>query len=61
MKIKTIIFIFLLLMKGYSLQKDDLSINFLPSTKYKMNSKDLSILKSDIERQVILKLKKDKM
>jgi len=33
-------------------QKDDLRINFLPSTKYKMNTKDLSILKSDIERQV---------
>ena len=53
MKINYVIIIFLFIFSNYVLcQKDDLSINFLPSTKYKMNTKDLSILKSDIERQV---------
>jgi hypothetical protein len=31
---------------------DDLSINMLPSDKYKINKRDLVNLKSDIERQV---------
>lgn len=32
--------------------QDDLKINFLPSNKYKLNKKDLTILKEDLERQI---------
>ena len=32
--------------------QDDLKINFIPSDKYKLNRKDLAILKEDLERQV---------
>ena len=33
-------------------QKEELSIDILPSDRYKLNKRELSILKSDIERQV---------
>lgn len=32
--------------------QDNLKINFLPSSKYKLNKKDLNILKDDLERQI---------
>ncbi len=50
---KILTFCFLINLGLIITQKDDLSINFLPSSKYKINNKDLSILKSDIERQVL--------
>ena len=33
-------------------QSEELQVNILPSDKYKLNSRDLTSLKSDIERQV---------
>lgn len=33
-------------------EEEDLKINFLPSDKYKLNKKDLSMLREDIERQI---------
>ncbi len=32
---------------------DDLQVNILPSDKYRLNKRDLTNLKSDIERQVM--------
>jgi hypothetical protein len=32
--------------------QEDLQVNILPSDKYKLSKRDLSSLKSDIERQV---------
>ena len=41
------------LLKEYQCQgEEELSINFLPSEKYKLNKKDLINLRTDIERQV---------
>lgn len=37
--------------------EDQLSINIIPSDKYKLNKRDLRNLKDDIERQVILNFK----
>ena len=33
--------------------QEDLQVNILPSDKYKLSKRDLSSLKSDIERQVL--------
>ena len=48
-----ICFIFIL-NSAYSADEEDLKINFLPSSKYKLNKKDLAYLKEDLERQVLL-------
>lgn len=37
---------------NFGLGQDNLKINFLPSSKYKLNKKDLNILKDDLERQI---------
>jgi hypothetical protein len=41
----------------YSFCEDDLSIDILPSEKYKLNKRDINHLKNDIERQVKLIVK----
>jgi hypothetical protein len=46
--------IMLILVNYAILQPDDLSIDILPSERYKLNKRDLNNLKSDVERQVTL-------
>lgn len=47
------IFFALFLIKLVIAGDDELSINIIPSDKYKLNRRDLINLKSDIERQVL--------
>jgi hypothetical protein len=48
-----LLFAFILL-KHLFCQKDELSIDILPSDRYRLNKRDINHLKSDIERQVTL-------